>query len=310
VCMNMTFNKMNSADNFDLDYGLFKEHSQSTMISDETHSGSEAISGVAKSWSHVLNQPDRSANDSLYRKPTHSYSSLISEAIRLSVKGQLTLNEIYTWLVDKFPYFKAAGTGWKNSIRHTLSTNQKFVRVPRPAKEPGKGAYWTIRDIDRPTGRLNRKPSYVAKPDDNYVSPRTSSSSGSSDYFEAMPAITYSQDFESSRQIHGDSSPQHYQHVYLPPFQASDKNTHVGLLPTLPPPTMALSHEMPYSMDSAYPDYATQTPYSMIPRMPLSRESSSLFDDWTANSSISNFRLSPLNLNLPKEVESLFPNSS
>lgn len=113
----LTFNKMNSADNFDLEYRLFKEHSQSTVISDESHSGCESSSGGNKTWSHLLNQPE-SNNDSIYRKPTHSYSSLISEAIRLSTKGQLTLNEIYTWLVDKFPYFKAAGTGWKVIIHH------------------------------------------------------------------------------------------------------------------------------------------------------------------------------------------------
>jgi hypothetical protein len=109
----MTFEKMNSSDNFDLEYRLFKEHSQLTVISDETQSGSDNVSGVGKAWSHLLNRPEHPSNDNIYRKPTHSYSTLISEAIRLSVKGQLTLNEIYTWLLNKFPYFKAAGTGWK-----------------------------------------------------------------------------------------------------------------------------------------------------------------------------------------------------
>ena len=103
---------MNSVDNFDIDYRLFKEHSQSTIISDESHLSCGSSSEGKKTWSHLLNDP-LPKTDSIYRKPTHSYSSLISEAIRLSVKGQLTLNEIYTWLLEKFPYFKAAGTGWK-----------------------------------------------------------------------------------------------------------------------------------------------------------------------------------------------------
>ena len=103
---------MNSADHFDLEYRLFKEHSQSTVISDESNSGCESSSGGNKTWSNLLNKLEPH-NDGIYRKPTHSYSSLISEAIRLSIKGQLTLNEIYIWLIEKFPYFKAAGTGWK-----------------------------------------------------------------------------------------------------------------------------------------------------------------------------------------------------
>lgn len=33
---------------------------------------------------------------------------------------------------------------WKRSIRHNLSLKAIFVRVERPANEPGKGHYWAI----------------------------------------------------------------------------------------------------------------------------------------------------------------------
>lgn len=196
----------------------------------------------------------------------------------------------------------------KNSIRHTLSTNQKFVRIPRPAKEPGKGAYWTIRDIDRPIGRLGRRSSYLQKNDDEF-SPRNSSSSGTSEYFEAMPPITYSADFDVSRSMHDNRNSHLYQHVYLPPFQPSEKSTHMAFGPTLPPPTIGNS-DMLYGLESSYSEFPQGGYPATIPRFSLSRESSSLFDDWTANSSISNIRLTPLNLSLPKDVESIIQNSS
>ncbi|KAI9001720.1 fork head domain-containing protein [Gaertneriomyces semiglobifer] len=77
-------------------------------------------------------------------KPPYSYATLITYAIQMTPKQKLTLNELYTWITDHYPYFRTAGSGWKNSIRHNLSLNKAFVRVPRPANEPGKGSYWMV----------------------------------------------------------------------------------------------------------------------------------------------------------------------
>ncbi|KAJ3395795.1 hypothetical protein HDU92_004958 [Lobulomyces angularis] len=77
-------------------------------------------------------------------KPPFSYAILISYAIQSSPTKQITLNEIYNWITENHPFYKTAGSGWKNSIRHNLSLNKAFIRVPRPVNEPGKGAYWTI----------------------------------------------------------------------------------------------------------------------------------------------------------------------
>ncbi|KAJ1995745.1 hypothetical protein GGI26_003691 [Coemansia sp. RSA 1358] len=77
-------------------------------------------------------------------KPPYSYATLITYAIMQHPRNRMTLNEIYAWVMEHYPYFKTAGSGWKNSIRHNLSLSKTFVRIPRPINEPGKGAYWTV----------------------------------------------------------------------------------------------------------------------------------------------------------------------
>ncbi|CCG82364.1 putative Forkhead transcription factor [Taphrina deformans PYCC 5710] len=75
----------------------------------------------------------------------YSYAQLITYAIAHAPNGKLTLSEIYDWCTEHFPYFKKqTNPGWKNSIRHNLSLNKTFVKVPRPVHEPGKGAYWAL----------------------------------------------------------------------------------------------------------------------------------------------------------------------
>jgi hypothetical protein len=44
----------------------------------------------------------------------------------------------------KFPFFRGSYQGWKNSVRHNLSLNECFIKLPKALGRPGKGHYWTI----------------------------------------------------------------------------------------------------------------------------------------------------------------------
>ncbi|KAL0992864.1 hypothetical protein UPYG_G00100290 [Umbra pygmaea] len=77
-------------------------------------------------------------------KPPYSYATLICMAMQASMKNKITLSSIYNWITGNFCYYRHAEPSWQNSIRHNLSLNKCFMKVPRQKDEPGKGGFWQI----------------------------------------------------------------------------------------------------------------------------------------------------------------------
>ncbi|XP_014680181.1 PREDICTED: forkhead box protein C2-like [Priapulus caudatus] len=75
-------------------------------------------------------------------KPSHSYIGLIGMGIMGNPEKKMVLSDIYQYILDNYPYFRARGPGWRNSIRHNLSLNDCFIKAGRSAN--GKGHYWAI----------------------------------------------------------------------------------------------------------------------------------------------------------------------
>lgn len=144
----MPYNNFSQYQGYNLPFSYFSSHGSASKfkqypLQEEERQAFDPIVFYAED-SEVERRYTKKTTPKANQKPPYSYSQLITKAIEESENGILTLSEIYKYIKDSFEYYNKADNTWQNSIRHNLSLNKVFKKVPRPTNKPGKGGYWMI----------------------------------------------------------------------------------------------------------------------------------------------------------------------
>ncbi|XP_035231642.1 uncharacterized protein LOC118203473 [Stegodyphus dumicola] len=123
--------------------------SKNEVVNDDVNTSDNLTTAVVKAEDNTetketVNPKKSGAGMRKPEKPPFSYIALIVMAIQSSPTKKLTLSEIYQFLQQRFSFFRGEYMGWKNSVRHNLSLNDCFIKLPKGLGRPGKGHYWTV----------------------------------------------------------------------------------------------------------------------------------------------------------------------
>ncbi|KAF8897253.1 hypothetical protein BD779DRAFT_1607942 [Infundibulicybe gibba] len=141
-------------------------------------------------------------------KPFYPYSTLIRYAIKGSPNQKLLLEDIYYAIESR------------NSVRHNLSLNPCFEKVPRPLTDRGKGSYWTVNEnVDPRTGvhRIRKKKSKNAKQG-------TGSDEADADYHPEAAYDDPHAQYVNTPMHPDDAGPSRQPVPFPPPFPPFDPN--------------------------------------------------------------------------------------
>uniref|UniRef100_F7EP29 Forkhead box protein H1 n=1 Tax=Monodelphis domestica TaxID=13616 RepID=F7EP29_MONDO len=97
-------------------------------------------------------------------KPPYTYLAMIALVIQAAPTRRLKLAQIIHQVQALFPFFKDDYEGWKDSIRHNLSSNRCFHKVPKdPEKPQAKGNFWAVDVSQIPAEALPLQNTAVAR---------------------------------------------------------------------------------------------------------------------------------------------------